>query len=157
MTQCGGVHIWHVTIFHIKSGLDVSTLKPELELIFFSSNDGMSPVANDCLQQMHRAEANHFKRVSSTPKEEVDILRKRLLLRWLRLRRMVETSTFGDFSCFTWAGSNHILSLSLQRSLRSSYQSHCISKNMTPRRIKKKFKIFFACWCISFQNMYDML
>ena len=57
MTQFGGVHTWQVTIFHIKSGLDVSTLKPELELIFFSSNDGMSPVANDCLQQMHRAEA----------------------------------------------------------------------------------------------------
>ena len=57
MTQFGGVHIWQVTIFHIKSGLDVSTQKPELELIFFSSNDRMSPVASDCLQQMHRAEA----------------------------------------------------------------------------------------------------
>ena len=57
MTQCGGVYIWHVTIFHIKSGLDVSTQKPELELIFFSSNDRMSPVANERLQQMYRAEA----------------------------------------------------------------------------------------------------
>ena len=60
MTQCGGVHIWHVTIFHIKSGLDVSTQKPEFKLIFFSSNEGMSSVASDRLQQMYRAEAIPF-------------------------------------------------------------------------------------------------
>ena len=65
----------------------------------------MSSVVNDRLQQMHRAEAIAFDESlqksflhSNLAKGEDILSEKRLLLRWLR--KIVEPSTFGDFSSF---------------------------------------------------------
>ena len=41
-----------------------------------------------------------------------------------------------------------------------TYVSHCVSKNLTPRRMLKKTSFLIAQiigWNNSFQNMYDML
>ena len=76
------------------------------------------------------------------------------------LLNMCQFDTEGDL--LSWCGTfgNSKLSIVMTRcKIEFTYASHCVSKNLTPRRMLKKCFLIAKIirWNKSFQNMYDML